>query len=193
MRGERILERILPEAGDVSRLRIMAWLDTNALRMTSIEPDPIRRLAALLDTDEAGASAVAERLRLSNREHDRLARIGARPFEATPEADAAGLRRALRNVGTELVRDLVLLSWAGELAASTRRSSARTREWTEMLEDVDSWNAPEFPLKGRDALDLGIAEGPEVGRALKVVEDWWEDSDYRPDREACLARLRASL
>ena len=25
---------------------------------------------------------------------------------------------------------------------------------------------------------------------MDAVESWWEDNDYRPDRDACLARLR---
>jgi poly(A) polymerase len=46
-----------------------------------------------------------------------------------------------------------------------------------------------FPLFGRDALALGVREGPELGRLLDAVEAWWADRDFAPSREACLARL----
>ena len=50
---------------------------------------------------------------------------------------------------------------------------------------------PEFPLRGRDVTKLGIPPGPDVGRLLAAVEEWWEAGDYRADRRACLARLKA--
>jgi poly(A) polymerase len=52
------------------------------------------------------------------------------------------------------------------------------------------WRPLEFPLKGRDVTALGIAEGPEVGRLLAALEAWWQDGDFRADREAALAELK---
>ena len=101
MRGERVLERVLPEAGDVGRLRMIGWLETRALRMDWIAPDAVRRLAALLATDAGGAAAVAERLRLSNRKMERLALLVAPPLTVTAEADDQALRRALYRLGAD--------------------------------------------------------------------------------------------
>jgi len=46
-----------------------------------------------------------------------------------------------------------------------------------------------FPIGGDDVAALGIPEGPEVGRLLTAVREWWEERDFRADREGCLARL----
>jgi poly(A) polymerase len=104
------------------------------------------------------------------------------------EGDGAALRRALYHLGGETVRDLLLLAWAGELAAAPvlRGGSGR---WSERLSLVDGWRPPRFPLRGRDALAIGVPRGPEIGRLLDAVEAWWEDNDFAPDHAACMARL----
>ncbi len=191
MRGLGVLEPFLPEAGDVAELRIMSWLDTRAIRVESVRPDPVRRLAALLDTDAVGAEAAGRRLKLSNHDQSRLVGMASGTWRPTPETEEKALFRQLRQAGAEAFRDGLLLAWAEELAVSESRSSARTARWMELLALVDEWRAPEFPLRGRDVLDLGIAAGPEVGRALKAAEDWWEGKGYAPDRDACLAWLKA--
>lgn len=197
MRGERILEHILPEAGDVGRLRMLSWLDTTAIKVDSVIADPLRRLGAVLDTDRAGAEAAAGRLRLSRNQTRRLATMAGMPFRMAPddaiEDRRRTLRRALRRAGAEAVRDLVLLAWAGELATALRRSDARTRAWLSLIEEVDGWTPPRFPLTGGDVTERGVAQGPRVGELLAAVEAWWEDDDYRPGRRACLEKLHALM
>jgi poly(A) polymerase len=47
-----------------------------------------------------------------------------------------------------------------------------------------------LPVRGQDALDLGIPPGPRIGQLMAAVEAWWEEGDYRADRGACLAKLK---
>jgi len=42
---------------------------------------------------------------------------------------------------------------------------------------------------GRDALALGLAPGPQVGKLMEAVERWWIEGDFSADRAACLAEL----
>jgi hypothetical protein len=58
------------------------------------------------------------------------------------------------------------------------------------LAEVEHLASKSFPLLGRDALALGVAEGPELGDLLDEVETWWAERDFEPSRKACLARLR---
>ncbi len=192
MRGEGVLEHVLPEAGNVGRLRMLTWLDTHAIKVDSVAPDPVRRLAALLDVDATGAGSVAGRLRLSNQETERPVRVTPPPHQVTPEMDDHSLRHALNRAGADVVRDLLLLAWAGELAVTPRRRGKRIRAWLDILAAADAWTPVEFPLKGRDVTALGVPAGPRVGALLGAVESWWEDGDYRADRGACLEKL-ASL
>jgi poly(A) polymerase len=191
MRGERVLERILPEAGDVGRLRALAWLETKAVRIASVAPEPIRRLAALVKTDKEGAERVAQRLRLSNQESERLVALAAPPADVTPEFDTRARRRALHRLGADAVRDLALLAWAGEVAITPHGPKGRNAAWVALLGEADAWRPLALPLKGRDALALGVPAGPRVGALLAEVEAWWEDGDFRAGRKECLARLKA--
>jgi poly(A) polymerase len=189
MRGERILDHILPEAGDVGYLRMMSWLESRALKMPSVGPDALRRLASLLSNDAAGAEKVAARWRLSNTETTRLTTLAEAPltFDDLGQDDT---RRALRTLGADLVRDLVLLDWAGVASIDPHQPHVRTPVWTNILEAAEAWTSLDFPLKGRDILALGIAAGPEIGRLLGAAEAWWDAGGCRADRDACLAKLK---
>jgi poly(A) polymerase len=169
-----VLSMILPEAHRLDRLRHMIAIEP--------EPDPLRRLAALIEVDGPGAIAVAERLHFSNAWRDRLHGL-APPWAIDPLADMAAQRRALYRLGAERYRDIALL-----LAAE----GAMTRDRLgELLALARHWTPPAFPLAGRDVTAVGIAPGPEVGRLLGAVHDWWETNDFTADRAACLVYLKA--
>ena len=193
MSGERVLDHIVPEAGDVGRLRVMAWLDSRAIKFDSVVPDALRRLASLLDTDAAGARALAERLRLSKPQKERLTTLAVPPFDVIAGMSGYQLRRALHRLGADTVRDLALLFWARSLALASRLPRRETEAWKSILEAADAWTPLRLPLKGQDALDLGVAAGPRVGAVLAAVEAWWEEGDYRGGRAACLEKLGALI
>lgn len=193
MRDNGVLPHVLPEAGGIGPLKMLSWIDSRAVHLGSVAPDPIRRLAALLATDVAGAGRVAERLRLSNRQRDRLRAIFAALRPVSPDQPAMATARLLQHLGAETVRDLALLSWAGELDAMTRLPRGRNPEWVAFLAGIDAWRPAIFPLRGRDAIALGVPSGPRLGRLLRQVEEWWEEEGYRPDHAACVARLRMLL
>ena len=148
---------------------------------TGAAPDPVLRLAALVDIDAEGAARLSERLRLSNAMRDRLAGL-APPWPLDPAGDEQEQRRALYRLGAERVRDLALL-----LAAEGRLDRERLAE---MLACAAAWETPRFPIAGRDVTALGIPPGPRIGRLLAAVRGWWEEGDFRADRAACLARLK---
>jgi poly(A) polymerase len=172
MREDGVLAAILPEATRLDRLENLIEFEAS--------PDPLLRLAALIDADAPGAIALAERLRLSNAQRDRLAGL-ALPWPVDLEADARGQRRAIYELGRDPYRDLVLL-----LAAEGRVAPDRRRE---LLDLAAQWSPPEFPLSGRDVTALGIPPGPHVGRLLDQVRLWWEEGDFAADRAACLEQL----
>ncbi len=190
MQGERILEHILPEAGGVGRLRMLSWLETTAIKVASVVPDAVRRLAALLETDRDGAAGVAERFRLSNAEKDRLTRALDSPGDFGLETSAKTRRRLFHRHGADAVRDWVLLAWAGERAIAPRQTPERCDGRRDFLAAADAWRAVDLPIGGRDALALGMKEGPALGGLIKSVEGWWEEEDFRPGRDECLEKLK---
>jgi poly(A) polymerase len=174
MQEDGVLSVILPEARRLDRL----------LHIVAVEPerDPLRRLAALIEVDGAGAIALAERLHLSNAWRDRLHSL-APPWAIDPRWDVAAHRRALYRLGAERYRDIALL-----MAAEGAMSRDRL---VELLALAGDWTAPVFPLAGHDVTALGIPPGPRVGRLLDAVREWWEAGDFTADRAACLVHLEA--
>ncbi len=173
MRQDGVLATILPEAGDIGRLR----------RLIAIEPgaDPLRRLAALIEVDAAGAVAAAQRLRFPNAWRDRLRGL-ARPWPLDAAGDLRSQRRALYELGAARYRDLALLLAADEAMPGGRLG--------ELLALAAGWTPPRFPIAGRDVTALGIPAGQRVGELLATLRRWWEDGDFAADRGRCLARLR---
>ncbi len=170
MRDDGVLAAILPEASHIDRLR----------RLRS--HDPVLRLAALIETDKAGAKRLGERLRLSRADRDRLAGLMP-PFALDPNGDDRAQRLALYRLGAGRYREIALL-----LAAEGKMSRGRLRAFMRLTDD---WTPPAFPIGGGDLAALGIPEGPEVGRLLAAVRGWWEEEDFGADRAACLSKLAA--
>ena len=183
MGASDILAEILPEARFFDRLERLIGLEDAAVERWSdvVAPDAIRRLAALADIDATGADGMARRLKTSNAARDRLAAL-ARESRRSPDlSDDRAVRRLLYRIHADRVVDLALL-----LAAADGATEPPDR----VLSQAASWVAPALPIAGRDVSALGIAQGPRVGELLRAVEEWWVGEDFRPDRAACLARLR---
>jgi len=189
MRRDHILDDILPEIGDINLLRMVNWFETRAIMIEGIEPNAVRHLAVLVDTDRSGARAIADRLKLSNRDADRLADICAPPIDISPDMGELAEHKALRQFGHELIEDLSLCNWAREMTINPRLPRNRKEAWIALLERCQTWQEPTFPISGKDVLALGVVPGPEVGRLLTRVEEWWENSNYQANRQACLNRL----
>jgi poly(A) polymerase len=173
MAEDGVLTAIVPEATRLDRLQRLVPLEP--------KPDPLRRLAALIEVDADGAVALAERLRFSNVQRDRLAGL-APPWPLDPKVDLRAQRQALYRLSAERYRDLALL-----LAAEGALDKPRLAD---LLALAASWKPPRFPLKGRDVTALGILPGKRVGELLAAVRAWWESGDFAADRAASLQRLK---
>ena len=177
MAANGVLAEVVPGAGDTAALRGLQAIEATA--------DPLRRLAALMlpAGNAAAAEMVAARWRLSNEDHERLATLLAPPADISADLDARALRRELYAHGGERVIDWLMLAWAGQADGADRFQA--------MIEEAQQWRPITFPVKGADALALGISAGPQVGEMLDAVENWWIDADFAPARDDCLEKLRA--
>jgi len=167
----------LPWATSQDRLVKVAALETRL----KLAPDAIRRLAALALT--GSGTQVAETLRLSNVERDRLlAATDARPvFDV---ADDAVIRRQIYALGNDRARDQILLDW---------EPGEREGRWHRAFEIVQSWQRPNFPVAGRDLIKLGASAGPDLGAKLAELEKWWMAGDFTGNAAACLAEARKRI
>ena len=154
--------------------------------------DPLRRLA-MLTPDPDVAAAAATRLNLSKAEGARLKSMAASPPGMTPKLYPHTRKLRLYALGVEAWQDAVILSWARAESAAAECSDFEVSpevDWLELLRFPEVWPVPAFPLKGSDVRALGVVEGPDIGRHLAAVENWWMIRDFRPDHAACVAKLK---
>jgi poly(A) polymerase len=193
MEREGILPHLLPEAGCFARLKALTMIECDVL---DDDPDPLLRLAATLEGGGPVTIDVANRLRLSNRERARLSQL-ATSAPIVPAIGERGARRMLQRMGAERFRDHVLLNWADAKEVEAKAgdaavaSHADDKAWRALLDLASTWRPAVFPVTGEDALRVGVPQGPDLGETLRAVEEWWADQDFRPDRAACLAQLKA--
>jgi len=186
MRENFVLDHVLPEATRLDRLAALVRNEAACI----CGGDAIRRLAAVAATDAARANALAQRLRMSNVERDRLVALVAPALRPDPSLDARTRRMALYRLGAAVFADLALLGWAEQ---ATRGAAIDDAAWQSLVEAAASWVPIALPVAGRDAVALGIPRGPEIGRLLAQVEAWWIEGDFRAGRDECLKRLKALI
>jgi len=178
MMEHRIVTRFLPEATNTQRLSRLIALEDKYQSHGFI----MRRLAAVLDVTVQGIIDISDDLRLSREQTQQLLALFEPSFEVTLRMDEKATRHAVYKLGNDVVRSLLLLR-AAESGAE------------ENLREIYGWatafRVPRFPLVGNDVLAMGIPPGPEVGRVLADVEDWWAAQDFAPGRTKCLERLKA--
>jgi poly(A) polymerase len=188
MEAHGILTHLFP--GPTWIARLAALVDVEAARGIEGEgADPLRRLAAVMRLDSDLAEALTARLKLSRKERHRLAAMAEAPGRIAADAAPAAARRMIYALGSETYRDAVLLRWARDRAELG--PGENDDAYAALLDLSESWPPPELPVKGADAVGLGLPAGPRVGQALARVEAWWIDRDFAPDRAACLDRLRS--
>lgn len=138
-------------------------------------PCPLLRLGALALGVEEDAVRLSKRLNLSNRDARRL--LGAAGFRVfasdLSEADAKAL---LYRVGAGVYRDMCLLA-----AADADRDPA-----PEFFDLPQRWPVPEFPLRGRDLVTIGVEKGPVMSEILDALEAEWIEGGFGADRTALL-------
>ncbi len=148
------------------------------------KPDPILRLAAMLRETAEQARHMAEDLRLSNTQKERLVFLAEPPLSIAAGSSPAVLARACYRHGKEHVLDLLQLSAA---------TSGDSEGLATALAFVDGWQEQRFPVAARDLLPLGAAKGPSLGHLMRDLEEWWIAESFRPDREALLERAKTMI
>ena len=51
---------------------------------------------------------------------------------------------------------------------------------------------PNFPVTGKDLVNMGFKEGKEVGEKLNEIRDWWINKECKPSHKECLSKAEKS-
>ena len=145
---------------DVSRLE----------KLAAESDDAILRLASLFETAELAMQA-AQTLRLANKQQARIA-AALKPSVHIANSD---IRAALYFDGVATLRDQAHLA-----LADGGNDAAKADFWHQLLQQLEDYEKPVFPLNGTALKQAGIAEGPAMGALLKQLENWWVAHDFPP-------------
>ncbi len=178
MEDSGILADLLGGVTMRARLARLVAIET-ALDVT---PGAMRRLAALAVLVAEDAERLAERLRLSRAEASELAAM-ADPRGFRRRLSEEGAPALLYRIGKAAFIDNLLIAWAGS------GEPVDAPLWRALYHQAEQWQAPVLPVSGGDLLKAGLAPGPDVGAALRALEQDWVESGFRLSRDDLLARL----
>lgn len=172
-----VTTHFLPEATNVEALQNLVQLETG-LGCPAL---PLRRLAAVLDVTVGGLKNVVKELKLSNEQATYLLRLIDSGAKVSMDMDAAAVKKLVYRSGNDMARSLLLLAAA---------KSGNKEKLPPLYQTATAFRPPRFPLKGEDVLAAGTPAGPDVGKVLAAIEDWWVNEDFVPDRAECLQKLK---
>ena len=149
MLAHGIFAPVLPEIADAAPLARLVGMEA----LAEVSPDPVRRLAALLPREPEMGEAVANRLKLSKIQRQRL-------ILALTDRAIGPFEDAYRH-GRDAAVDRALLAAD---APMDRYLAAR---------ELGDWSIPRLPITGGALVARGLIAGPVIAAALKQVEEQW--------------------
>lgn len=190
MRQAGVLTQILPETekwgidaihGLVAAEQALGWKPDALLRLASIIPPDVERLAA-----------ISSRLRMSKNEAARLEQWAKAPAIDPAMAETA-LDRLLYRQSPEGVKMRLRLALSSARAdvSGGEASMQKIARLSTLLARAERFQKPVFPLSGADVLAAGVAPGPRVGEILEQLEDKWVEGNFALEREGLLDKLKS--
>ncbi len=187
MRQAGVLSAVLPESDKWGIDAIHGLVATE--KTLDWTPDPILRLEALVPPEQARMRGLAQRLRLSNHEAERLVSwAGASPVDAA--MSEAAFCKLLYRRDVEAECDRLRLALASARTRGMQNGAALTEAggYGRLLEIAGKWTKPVFPLSGKDLLAKGHEPGAELGVLLARLEGEWIDSGFTLNKQQLLDR-----
>lgn len=133
----------------------------------SLQPDPMRRLAALAVLVTEDAERLGEKLRLSNAEQAQLVGMAEGWWRMSPALGEHRSQALLYRLGAGTFVDQALLGW------SRSGASVADKGWRALAMLPQRWTPPQFPIKAADLMARGVEKGPKLGAALEAAEKAW--------------------
>ncbi|NBX73043.1 MAG: CCA tRNA nucleotidyltransferase [Alphaproteobacteria bacterium] len=143
-------------------------------------PHALVRLVALALPDQESAENLSQHWHVSNDEAALLIKASQRPVVDWFSLPA--VRVGLYRHGAAAMR-----AWYVLMAA--QQGFHKTEAWNL----IQHWKVPALPISGRDVQGLGIQAGPEMGKILQEVAEWWQQNDFMPGKTDCLDYVRRRI
>ncbi|MEM8794341.1 MAG: CCA tRNA nucleotidyltransferase [Pseudomonadota bacterium] len=183
MRTTEVLETVLPENWGLDQFH---WL-IHAERTFRMKVDPIRRLQAMLRPDEAIIRALARRLKLSNKDTERLISWSFEMVDVERYASesVAGLAKHLYRGKPDAIADALI----HEAAKRLHKQDDSAERVQALASFAETFERPVFPVSGSDLKERGFKEGRILGNKLLDLQEEWIESGFKKSREELLDGL----
>ncbi|EFO31724.1 tRNA-nucleotidyltransferase 1 [Roseibium sp. TrichSKD4] len=141
-------------------------------------------LVALIGLSESTLRKVAERLRLSNRELDHMLSVAKAAETQSTSNPPIDPRLQLYHFGAVASLQAAFLSFSAHEHVSSADGLSDCQE--AFLSALENEELPVFPIQGKDLISAGMAPGPEIGAALKKLENIWIAGGLKQGRSELL-------
>lgn len=140
------------------------------------------------------AKRIAERLRFSNEQKEKLWRlVRFHQFTVNEHQTDSALRRFIRNVTPEYLQDMIDLRIGDRLGSGARETSWRTEEFKKRLIEVQKqpFAIRDLKISGTDVMEiLGIPPGPKVGEILNMLFTEVTENGLENEREILITKIQ---
>lgn len=141
------------------------------------------------------AREIAERLRLSNKQKEKLLTlIRYHQFTVSELQTDKAVRRFIRQIGKENIQDMLDVRLADRIGSGAKPTSWRFDLFKKRLEEVqkEPFKVTDLTIDGKDVMDLlQMPPGPKVGQILNNMFQQVVDNKLPNDRTMLLEKLRA--
>lgn len=176
MQDNAILMHIIPQQVQVHSLQRLSVI----VKKSRKNNDAILALASLIRSAKGDiaelVSDICRRWKLSGKQQKLLADLCTHQQYAASNNEKTW-KKQIRASGKDLFIKRYLLFTA---------EGADENNGLHAIEFATKWNIPEFPLTGDDLIRQGVKPGKNMGLLLRALEEYWEEHDYKTDKEALL-------
>lgn len=155
--------------------------------------DPKTELITFYNHEVIGAKQaeeIAKRLRLSNKEKDKLITLVAKhQFTVEESQSDKAIRRFIREVGLEHVQDILDLRTGDRIGGGAKPTSWRFELFKKRIEEVqhEPFAIKDLKIDGKDIMEiLSIPPGRKVGEILQQIFDHVEEGILKNERDTLI-------
>ncbi len=174
MADNGILDNILPEMKHFENLDFIIKLcDKHKLK-----PNWLRRLFICFNPDKILAESLANRLKLSKKDRLLFVSLAENDIDLSQLTNKKLLSVWIYRLGKDFCTNKLILQLA--------QQNQDIENLSELLDYIDNKEIPEFPVRGRDLIALGLKENIQIGSILKILEKKWIESDFSLSKDELL-------
>lgn len=178
MQDNGIMNFVMPEAGAIDNLAFIKKL----LDDKDVPDKALLYLFTLYQPDAPLAENLAVRMKFSKREKQKFIRWAERKVALSELSDEISLQKLMYETDKEFCREKFLLIIA-------ENKEAIPCFW-EKYQTMAAVSEPQFPLRGKDIIEQGVANPQAIGTILRELENQWLASNFTLSKDKLLENAR---